>query len=345
MADTPIMPQQHPFVKTLAGALKRRCGLSGGARLLLAVSGGADSVALLRALAALRPARTWRLDLAVGHVQHHLRPEAAEEDARFVADLARHWHLPFLRMDLEADQWRQPGNIEARARRLRYRALVEMAQAAQYGFIATAHQADDQLETLLMRLVRGTSVGGLGGMPWRRNLRPPAGGPPILLIRPMLAVTRAQVRAFLEQYHQPWREDHTNSDLTRWRARLRAQVLPVLEQIKPGAALRAVALTDHLRQVRRVLAGAVDQAADRVKVASGRYTLDRADLGRLPAVVLLGLLRRELHHAGVPADRLGRRHLGPLARAITDQAGGRRVFGFARGVRATVQREVVVIGR
>jgi len=381
------MPQQHRFVKSLARALRHHCGVRAGDGLLLAVSGGADSVALLRAMVALNTARTWRLRLAVGHVQHHLRPDAqAENDARFVEELATRWNLPYWRLDLDPAQLRAAGNIEAAARRERYRALAEMARTCDARGIVTAHHADDQLETLLMRLLRGSSIRGLRGIAWRRTLTRGGLGPgglglegaglegagleqafkpsslqaspanpksqipnpkSLLLLRPMLAVTRAEVRQFLTTYTQPWREDHTNADVSRWRAKLRAQVLPVLKEIRPDAAAKAVTLAAHLREVQRVLDGAIAAAADHVVVEEGSlarsFTLDRVDMRTWAAAVRRGLLHRLLRAAGVPADRLGRRVLNPILRACADTIGGERVFNLGAGVKIFVRRDVVKI--
>ena len=242
----------HPLVRRVAEGLRRRCGVRQGADVLVAVSGGADSVALLRAMALLAPRRGWRLRLEVAHVQHHLRGEDAEADAAFVRDLAAGLGLPYHRRDLS---WHgQRGNVEDNARRMRYAALLEIAVAcsedsASAGegggarFVATAHHADDQLETLLLRLVRGTGLRGLRGIAWRREL----GSEGVMLIRPMLAATREQAVDFLRAMAQPWREDASNQDTQRARARLRREVLPVLRDMRPGVATRAVRLADRVR--------------------------------------------------------------------------------------------------
>lgn len=239
-------PHYHPLVRHVAAGLRRRCGVSQGDALVVAVSGGADSVALLRALHLLADRRTWSLKLIVGHVQHHLR-EQAEDDARFVAALAGTLGLAFARRDVHPHH--HGGNLEATARRQRYAALVQIAREHGAGFIATAHHADDQLETLLMRLVRGTTVRGLSGIAWRRAAGPEPEAAGISVIRPMLAATHAQAVALLEHLHQTWREDATNVDPSRLRARLRAQVTPRLRALHPHVARHAVQLADAARAV------------------------------------------------------------------------------------------------
>lgn len=336
-----MMTRSHPFVKTLAASLRGPCRVPPASSILVAVSGGPDSVALLRALAILAPTRPWQLSLAVGHVQHHLRPDSqAESDARFVADLSRSLNLPFFRADLDPAEIQASGNIEAAARRARYRALLHLAHAARAQFLATAHQADDQLETLLMRLLRGSSVHGLRGIARRRRL---AADPPLILIRPMLDLDRAAALAFLDHLHQPYCQDLTNADTTRLRARLRHEILPLLRSIRPDVARRAVHLCAHFRQLAALLDQAVAAAADRVRYDQGRTILDRVEARCLSPLVLSALLRRLLLSAGVPADRLGAQPLRQVLRAVRDRSGTVRRFTFHPSVQLLVTPQTVEI--
>jgi len=259
MTTSPTKLAYHPLVRHTVFGLRQRCGVKEGDGILVAVSGGADSVALLRALALLTKRRTWRLRLHVGHVNHHLRPaDQTQDDATFVEALAVDLGLPFHRRDIEV----LPGNVESQARKQRYAALAAMARDAELPYIATAHHADDQLETVLMRLLRGTTAKGLRGIAWRRPVakaekrksgkaedqtseiehrRSPS------IIRPMLASTHAEAIDFLEQLGQPWREDPTNTDRSRTRARLRHEVLPVLRDLRPSVARKVLEMTDALR--------------------------------------------------------------------------------------------------
>lgn len=242
MAENPHAPSYLPLVRAVAHGLRHRCGVTEGANLLVACSGGADSVALLRALHLLHRRRKWNLKLTVAHVQHHLRPpEEAEADAGLVAELAEQLRLPYERRDIAPGE--RDGNIEANAREQRYTALVEVAEAVGAGFVVTAHHADDQLETLLMAILRGTTAKGLRGIAWSRPLSPAVG-----LLRPMLGATHEQAVGFLEQLGQDWREDATNQDRSRTRARLRHEVLPVLRELRPSVARKAVELSDALRE-------------------------------------------------------------------------------------------------
>lgn len=357
----PATEQYHPLVKAVAHGLRRRCGVSEGAHVLVATSGGADSVALLRALAALKDRRRWRLKLTVGHVQHHLRGDEAEEDARFVQELGDQLKLPCLRADLDLSG--EAGNVEDAARRARYEALLQMARDCGAQFIATGHHGDDQLETLLMRMLRGAGTRGMRGIAWRRGAgigREESGGdedesdssripnpetPNPTIIRPMLAASRAEILDYLHTLKQPWREDHTNADVSRWRARLRAEVLPVLEDIRPGAGRKSTVFADHLRDVHHVLNDTIEGAQNIVELEDGTAGFAR-DAGRqLRRAVLSGLLRELLANAGVPGDKLGARQVGQVVRAVRDVEGGERSFSFAGGVTVWVTRDRVRVGR
>ncbi|MEM7627582.1 MAG: tRNA lysidine(34) synthetase TilS [Planctomycetota bacterium] len=241
MAENPDAPSYLPLVRAVVHGLRHRGGVREGDHVLVACSGGADSVALLRSLHLLHRRRKWNLSLTVAHVQHHLRPEeAAEGDAAFVAALAEQLELPHRRRDIAPGS--DAGNTEANAREHRYASLAEIAREIGAGFVATAHHADDQLETLLMAILRGTTAKGLRGIAWRRPL-----ADSVTLIRPMLGATHADAVALLDHLGQPWREDATNLDRSRTRARLRHEVLPVLRELRPSVARKAVELSDALR--------------------------------------------------------------------------------------------------
>ena len=330
-ADT---PNYHPLVRSVARALRDRCGVKPGVTIVVGCSGGADSVALLRALALLAGRRRWQLNLIVGHVHHHLREEA-EDDACFVESLARELGLAYTRRDIHPSEL--PGNLEANARDLRYQALADIAKEHDARLIATAHHADDQLETLLMRLLRGASVSGLRGIAWQKPVTTKPHAP--LLIRPMLAIEQSDILDLLQQLDQPWQEDATNADTTRTRARLRHEVIPLLKDIQPGAAEKAGDLADHFRDLCQL----VQQQAKAVTGETRVEALDRKQARALNPVVLSELLRCALIEAGAPADRLSNNVLAPMVRAAQDHAGGVRSFTFAGGICLSIDRDTMRI--
>ena len=202
---------------------------------IVAVSGGADSVTLLHLLTRMRA--TWSLHLIVAHLDHGLRPDSAA-DARFVAGLAAGWALPLAAAELPPHALDQAGNLEAAARRARYQFLAQVAVNHQTGGqpveIAVAHTANDQAETLLMNLIRGSGLDGLAAMQPARPLsvedRPV---PAVRVVRPLLGVSRTDILDYLNRNGIPWREDPTNQDRTLIRNRVRHEILPRLAEINP----------------------------------------------------------------------------------------------------------------
>lgn len=328
----------HPLVRSVARALRQRCRVLPGSAIVVGCSGGADSVALVRALAMLAERRKWRLRLIVGHVQHHLRDEA-EDEAGFVKALAEAVGLPYARRDTYPGD--MPGNLESNAREQRYRALSEIAAEHAAGFIATAHHADDQLETLIMRMLRGASVTGLRGIAWHQPLEA-YDKAACELIRPMLGVERSAVAPLLDQLGQPYCEDLTNADTSRTRAKLRHDVIPLLKSLQPDSAGKAEDMAEHFRDLFALVQASADDATQSEDAGLGVIiTRERARL--LNSVVLHELLRRALHRAGVSADRLSRHALAPVVQAAQDRAGGTRRFSFANAARLQITREAVCL--
>ena len=202
--------------------------------ILCALSGGRDSVALLHFL------KAHGCSVAAAHFDHRLRENSAA-DADFCRRLCAEWGVPFYQG--EGDVAKQPGNTEANARAARYAFLERVAAEIGAAAIATAHNADDNLETVLLHLTRGCGLNGLTGIQPRRGL----------LIRPMLKTPRAAIDAYVEEFHLPFVEDETNADDKFSRNRLRHQVLPVLKTINPRVVEVAGTMTDTLREDHRFL--------------------------------------------------------------------------------------------
>jgi tRNA(Ile)-lysidine synthase len=197
--------------------------------ILVAVSGGADSVALLHSLHQAAKQHRWRLTVA--HLNHGIRGKAAAEDAAFVEAMARQLRIPCVvgRARVPALAKRKGISLEMAAREARYAFLARTARAVKADGVATAHTADDQVETILLKLVRGAGRCGLSGMAAQSLIE----GVP--LIRPLLEVSRGEIEAFLRERSLLWREDESNQDTAFLRNRVRHELLPFLEkEFNPG---------------------------------------------------------------------------------------------------------------
>jgi tRNA(Ile)-lysidine synthase len=206
----------------------------------VAVSGGVDSVVLLHLLRSLPPRDRPRL--AAAHFDHNLRGRASVADRRFVRELCASWGIPFL--SARAPRWRTRENVEARAREMRYRFLARAAKKFGAKAIATAHHADDQLETFAMRWVQGAGLRGLSGMRPRRALENGRRG--LEIIRPLLDATRAEIESCARQVRLPYREDSTNRSGRYLRNRLR-RFLKYLQRENPNLVERTAINSAFLR--------------------------------------------------------------------------------------------------
>jgi tRNA(Ile)-lysidine synthase len=228
-----------------------------GARVAVAVSGGADSVALLVAMADARSETG--IVLSAIHVHHGLRGAEADGDAQFVADLAHQLDVPLRTEhgDVAALAAERGRGIEEAARALRYRCFDELLASHNVHAVATAHTLDDQAETVLMKLLRGAWTEGLGG------IAPVVTAERGRIVRPLLAVSRAEIVTYLEARGHPWREDSTNQELTFTRNRVRYTLLPQMKEFQPRIAeqlahMAAVARDEEAwwsRELTRVLPG------------------------------------------------------------------------------------------
>jgi tRNA(Ile)-lysidine synthase len=243
----------------------------------VAVSGGLDSVALLDLLVATQ--RWHGGALSVVTVDHGVRP-GSSEDADFVAALAEAARLPFSRFDLRL---RKRASEEA-MRRARHEALSRAGADR----VATAHHRDDQVETVLLRLIRGSSSTGLAG------IRPRSGA----VVHPLLGVWRSELAAWASHRELTWREDPTNAELTADRNRVRAEVIPLLEQIRPGCRAAIARTADRVGEDDAWL-GALASAAD----PGDRWTRDFVE--RSPDALIRRLLKSRAPSSDSPQiDRL-----------------------------------------
>lgn len=217
--------------------------VSAGDRVICAVSGGADSVSLLWAMYLLREKLDIRLEAA--HFNHHLRGEESDRDEAFVRDFCSRFDIPLTVGQANVTPGKK--GLEAAAREARYAFLETLP-----GKIATAHTADDNAETVVMHLIRGTGLKGLGGIA-------PVSGK---LIRPMLTVTRRQVEEFLSEYHLSYVQDSSNDTDAFLRNRIRHRVMPLLKEENPKLAENVSQMAMRLRQDEETLAALTRNEAD-----------------------------------------------------------------------------------
>jgi len=307
-AETPVL------VRRLAAALAAPGGPGAGEHLLVAVSGGPDSTALLAALAELASGRG--LGLTAAHVDHGLRGAEGAAEADAVAALATRLGVPFVRCAVTVSAG---PDLEARARRARYQALARVAQEVGARRIVTGHTQDDQVETVLLRLVRGAGRRGLGAM------RPVRGR----LWRPLLAATRADVRRFLAERGLGFAVDRTNADLRHARNRVRRLLVPLLRaEFNPRLGPALAALAERLRDEDDFLAAAA--AGRACELVAGEHL--RTAVAKEPPALARRIVRSWL-------ERGARRGVGAMhvARVLALSAGRARgavaIPGPARVVR------------
>lgn len=266
-----------------------------GERVYCAVSGGADSVALLFGMYLLR--EKLDIDLHAAHFNHHLRSEESDGDAAFVREFCSGYGIPLEYGEAEVKTGKK--GLEAAAREARYAFLRELP-----GTVATAHTADDNAETVLMHLLRGTGLKGLGG------IAPKNGS----VIRPMLLVTREEVEAFLEEYHLPHREDSSNATERFLRNRLRHGVMPLLRQENPGVSVSMSAAALRLREDEAYLQSQLEPELPKVSA-----------LVKLPAALQNRYLERFLKENDVPEPE--QVHIHQLRELLnSDKPSGRMDF-------------------
>jgi tRNA(Ile)-lysidine synthase len=323
-----------PLVRQVEQAL-RRLGVAGG--VVVAVSGGPDSVALLRALRDARGAGP----LVGAHLNHQLRGAESDADEAFVRDLCAGLSLDCRcqRLDVRAAADAEGANLEGVARRLRYEWLARVAGEAGAGWVATGHTADDQAETVLHRLLRGTGLKGLRGTAPRRDL-----APGVALVRPLLAATRAEVMAYLGAAGQSYRQDSTNLDTALTRNRIRHRLLPLLAaEYNPEIVARLGRLAE---QAEEVYAAAEEQArallaAAELPRAGGLLVFDAMRLAAAPRQRLRELFRLVWQREGWPMGAMGFDAWERVAAAAVDEAAAVDLPG---GLRVRRRGRVVQVG-
>jgi tRNA(Ile)-lysidine synthase len=306
-----------------------------GQTVLVAVSGGVDSMVLLDLFACIQ--EPWRLQLVVAHLNHGLRGKEADRDQTFVSTRAGHYGLPVVteRADVAGYARQRHLSREAAAREVRYDFLRRAAQQAGAERVALGHHANDQAETFLDHLLRGAGLAGLGGMWWQRDI----------FVRPLLGFTRAELTEYATHHRLPFCEDSSNVDLRMRRNRLRHELVPHLaSHYNPRvveALSRACQAFQEADQGLRIIAAR--QLARDGREEGGKIVLDIAEFLRYLSVTQKYVLMDVVERMGGRRSQLDSRTLERVLRLVRQARPGTRV-SLGGGIEAAVSGRYLVIG-
>lgn len=287
---------------------------SSGDRVLLAVSGGADSITMLHILSKLKT--KFGIELVCAHVNHQLRHPDAEHDENFVIEQAKSLDLPIVTRKVDVKKYAHANklSIETAARDLRLRSLIGIAHDSTCNKIATAHHKNDNAETIIQRLTRGTGFRGLAGIWPKRDLNG------ICFVRPLLCITRNKILDYLAQNNLSWRHDHTNDDISYRRNFIRHKLLP---EIQKKSSSDLVEELFELSSFAGKLYAQVSSRADKLlyqlaDCAADSVTLNLKNFSQQPKIIRIELLRRAVEHFGTGEGDLTQLHYENLLK-ISDK--------------------------
>ncbi|HBP88060.1 MAG TPA: tRNA lysidine(34) synthetase TilS [Nitrospirales bacterium] len=272
----------------VAQAIRTKGLLASGERIVVAVSGGPDSVALFRCLVELRT--RWNWDICIGHVNHGFRGAESDEDAKFVETLAARFGVPVRVCHLHLNKCEaklKKESLQEYARTARYQALEQMALGRNATKLVLGHTADDQAETVLMWMLRGCGTGGLGGIPPKRGA---------YVVRPLLDIQRSEIVSYLEERQEEFRVDSTNDQPVYLRNRIRQHLVPQLKQYSPGIVSVLTRQAQMLRDDHTYLEALAVEAAQRTCVSNctGERQFDRLALLNVPLPIRRRVVRQSL---------------------------------------------------
>jgi tRNA(Ile)-lysidine synthase len=319
----------------------RRHGLFAGAGgILLAVSGGADSIALLHILVALRTQGWIEPDLVCAHINHQLRGPASDADEQFVIEQASQLGVPVVSraVDVRGCARTHGLSIETAARQLRLTNLGEIAQSRQCTWVCTGHQRNDNAETVLHRLWRGTGLRGLAGIRpvrWVGNLR---------LASPLLCVTRQEIVQYLQRRQRRWREDQTNADIAYTRNYIRHRLLPLLQQEAQGCLVEELSelAASALKLRDRVEREAEEAWSKFVEPGDGKVMIHALGMASLPEPVAVELIRKALQSMAAGESDMAQAHYRGILQLARRNVGGKEV-SLPNGLFARREGEQVIL--
>ena len=340
----------NDFLRQIHDMILSRQMLAAGERVLVAVSGGADSVCLLLALKELG------YEVHAVHVEHGIRGQESLEDCAFVQELCAGERIPLTvcRIDAPALSAISGRSVEEAARDERYRILIETAQSLKISAVATAHHMDDRAETVLWNLMRGSSLAGLCGILPVREAEEKAQNPEtgeakalrIRIIRPLLETGRDEIEKWLTERRQLWREDCTNLDTDITRNAIRLRILPQMEKLNAGARRHIAQTAEDLAQVENYLEDAAQHAyscAVRYEDRRNELEICLKELKVQPELIRRRILHRALGQAEGGLRDITREHVESLMR-LAGMDNGRRI-SLPGGLKAVREEGVIRLTR
>jgi len=312
------------FEKKVSDFIKAETRPASGGKILLAVSGGADSAALMYVMYALRIEGVLKGEFLCAHINHLLRGNESDEDEDFVIAQARRLKMPVRtrRIDVRKFALENKLSIETAGRQLRREALLDIARANECRLIATAHQKDDNAETVIQRMARGTGIRGLGGIWPERNF---GGG--ISFVRPLLCVRREEIIEYLKQRNLEWRQDRTNEDCSYRRNFIRHRLIPSLQaDSSTYIAEQLYELSAAARKFYDMVCSRADklwpQLAD---CGAEKIVLDLKKFVPQAPAVKVELVRRSLDYLGSGERDLRQEHLERILELAGQKTGGKKI--------------------
>jgi tRNA(Ile)-lysidine synthase len=342
--NTPRKPPLSRFASRVLQTIQTHNMIQPGDKIVAAVSGGADSCALLLVLAELKD--VLGISIHVGHLHHGLRGRDADEDLEFVQNLAQSLNLPFSaeRASVPAIMDSEAISEETAGRKARYAFLCALAREIGANRIATGHTSTDQAETVLMRVLRGTGLEGLGGIPPVATAPDPAGGPPIPVIRPLIGVSRGETEEFCKAHGLQFRTDPSNFDTSLLRNALRLELMPLLRQkCNPDLDTALCNLAELAREDNALLEQITDEAWNSAAVRDSQecILLRHAALPESKA-----LLRRLMRRALLRLNPAHLPHFQDVERLVTAcRAGTPTRMDLQGDIRAELNRGILSLSK
>ena len=320
-------PRLSEFARSL-GREWKKLGLAADAKVVVAVSGGADSVSLLLGLDELSKANKLELKIVVAHLDHALRKES-RADARWVTALGRRlsYEVVSRRVNVEKQTRRTADNLEQTARRTRYSFLAEVARARRAAIVVTAHTMDDQAETILLNLLRGSGMDGLGGI---ESVRPIVERSRILLARPLVSwARRNETESYCDDRGVAFRVDEMNANEQFARVRVRRRLLPLMESFNPRITEGLARTAELLREDSEALAGAakvlIELANGKKSGTKGSLSLSLDLLAQAQPALRRRALRQWIRQCRGDLRRLERVHILAVESLLFGNRGGRTI--------------------